>query len=414
MSSSPTAVADRPAGLHRVEFTAMISMLMASTALSIDLMLPGFGAMRTDLGLAADSAQIGAVVTAFFLGFAVAQGLFGPVADRFGRKPTLYVGLAVYVGGALAAAASPSLGWLVVSRFVWGVGSASPRVVSLSVVRDLFVGARMARAMSFIMAVFIVVPVVAPTAGAGLLRLGSWRTLFVVVAVFGLALALWTLRLPETMAPEHRLPFDLRAVARAVRRVLTTRVTMGYTLAMVFAFGAFMSYLSSTELVVSSVFGRGTIFPFVFGATAALMGTAMLANAWLVRRFGVARLVRGSLVGFVALSGGLVVLALATDGVPPFPVFVGLLAAALAAFSLLLPNLNALAMEPMGDIAGMAAAIIGTVSTSGGALLGFFLDRRFDGTVVPMSIGFLFYGSVALAIALWAGRAAPLPPAELA
>jgi len=401
---TPPAGPARPAGLHRIEFTMMISMMMASTALSIDLMLPAFGAMRADLGLPADSSQIGVVVTAFFLGFAVFQLLFGPIADRFGRKVTLYAGLVLYVGGALASALAPSLGWLVAARLVWGIGSASPRVVSLSVVRDLFAGEAMARAMSFIMAVFVLVPVFAPSLGAAILRLGSWRLLFVVVAAAGVGLGLWTLRLPETLDPAHRLPFAPRDILDAARTVMTTRVTIGYTVAMAFAFGAFMSYLSTTQLIVSVVYDRGAIFPLVFGGTALLMGAMMLANAWFVRRLGMARVVRTALGAFVALSGALALLAASHGGIPPFGAFVLLLAATLGAYSLLLPNLNALAMEPMGDIAGMAAAIIGAVSTTGAAVLGFLLDRTFDGTVLPFSAGFLLYGVTALAIAAWAGR----------
>lgn len=395
---------ERPAGLSRFEFTAMISMLMASAALSIDLMLPAFGRIRADFGLPEDSTQVGAIITSFFLGFALAQILYGPLADRFGRKPTLYLGLAVYVLGAVGAALSPTLGLMIVSRFVWGVGAAAPRVVSLSVVRDLYVGDQMARAMSFIMAVFILVPVLAPSIGALILGFAPWRMLFVVVALFGVAVALWTLRLPETLDPAQRTPLTFSAVGGAARIVVTNRVTIGYTLAGVFAFGAFLSYLATSELIVSQVFDRESIFPLVFGATAAVMGAAMLANAWLVGWFGVASLARASLVVFVGLSAGLAALAVATGGVPSFGVFVVGLAVTLGAFALLFPNLNTLAMEPMGAVAGMAAAVIGTVSTTGGAIFGFLLDQTFDGTVLPLMLGFVGYGSVALVLAMWAGR----------
>jgi len=400
---------DRPAGLSRFEFTAMMSMLMASAALSIDLMLPAFGRIRADFGLPEDSTQVGAIITSFFLGFALAQLLYGPLADRFGRKPTLYLGLAVYVLGAIGAAFSPTLGWMVVSRFVWGVGAASPRVVSLSVVRDTYVGEEMARAMSFIMAVFILVPVLAPSVGALVLEFASWRMLFVVVALFGIAVALWTLRLPETLDPARRTPLTFSAIGGAARIVVTNRVTIGYTLAGVFAFGAFLSYLATSELIVSQVFDRESIFPLVFGATAAVMGAAMLANAWLVGRVGVATLARASLVAFVGLSAGLAAVAVASGGVPSFGVFVVGLAVTLGAFALLFPNLNTLAMEPMGAVAGMAAAVIGTVSTTGGAILGFLLDQTFDGTVLPLILGFVGYGSIALAFAMWAGRGASRP-----
>ncbi|MEN8235572.1 MAG: MFS transporter, partial [Actinomycetota bacterium] len=349
----------RPAGLHRFEFTTMLSMLMASTALAIDIMLPAFGAMRDDFGLAADSTRVGATVTAFFLGLAVAQIFYGPLADRFGRKPTLYIGFAVYIAGAIAAAAAPTLELVILSRFVWGIGSAGPRVVSISVVRDLFEGERMARAMSFIMAVFIVIPVLAPSVGAAVLTFASWRALFVLVALYGIALSAWTLRLPETLDPANRVPLRTRAIVEAAKHVITTRVTIGYTLSMVFGFGAFLSYLATSELIISEVYDKRPLFPFIFGATAGAMGSAMLANAWLVRRFGVAPLVRAVTITFVALSAGLAALAWLTDGVPPFIVFVLALGITLATYSILLPNLNTLAMQPMGAIAGIAAAVIG-------------------------------------------------------
>jgi DHA1 family bicyclomycin/chloramphenicol resistance-like MFS transporter len=404
MSVSPTQRA-RPAGLPRAEFTVMVSMLMASTAISIDIMLPAFGRMRDDFGLAADSTQVGATVTAFFLGLAAAQLMYGPLADRWGRKPTLYLGLAIYVFGALASALAPSLGLLIVSRFVWGVGAAGPRVISLSVVRDIFEGDRMARAMSFIMAVFVLVPVIAPSIGAAILEFASWRVLFVVVAGFGVVLALWSLRLPETLDPANRMGAGPAALARAAKIVATSRLTIGYTVAMAFAFGAFVSYLSTSELIISEIYDRPSLFPVVFGATAAVMGAAMLTNAWFVGRFGLVPLVRSAFRLFIGLSIGLVVLGLAAAGVPPFGLFVVALAVTLGAYSVLSPNLNALAMQPMGPVAGMAAAVVGTLSLTGGSVFGFLLDQTYNGTVVPLSIGFVVYGTFGLVLTRWAGGA---------
>ncbi len=383
----------------------MVSMLMASTAISIDIMLPAFGRMRDDFGLPADSTQVGATVTAFFLGLAAAQLVYGPLADRWGRKPTLYLGLAIYVFGALTAALAPSLGLLIAARFVWGVGAAGPRVISLSVVRDIFEGDRMARAMSFIMAVFVLVPVIAPSIGAAILEFASWRVLFVVVAGFGVVLALWSLRLPETLDPANRMGAGPAALARAAKVVATSRVTIGYTVAMAFAFGAFVSYLSTSELIISEIYDRPSLFPIIFGGTAAVMGAAMLSNAWFVGRFGLVPLVRSAFRLFIGLSIGLAVLGLATAGVPPFGLFVVALAVTLGAYSVLSPNLNALAMQPMGPVAGMAAAVVGTLSLTGGAVFGFLLDQTYNGTVVPLAIGFVVYGTFGLLFTRWAGGA---------
>jgi DHA1 family bicyclomycin/chloramphenicol resistance-like MFS transporter len=383
----------------------MVSMLMASTAISIDIMLPAFGRMRDDFGLAADSTHVGATITAFFLGLAAAQLVYGPLADRWGRKPTLYLGLAIYVFGALCAAVAPSLGLVIASRFIWGVGAAGPRVVSVSVVRDLFEGESMARAMSFIMAVFVLVPVVAPSIGAAILEFASWRALFVFVAGFGVVLALWSLRLPETLDPANRMGAGPAALARAARTVVTSRVTIGYTIAMAFAFGAFLSYLSTSELIISEIYDQRSLFPIIFGGTAAVMGAAMLSNVWFVGRFGLVPLVKSSFRLFIGLSIGLALFAWLTDGMPPFVPFVIALAVTLGAYSVLSPNLNALAMQPMAAVAGMAAAVVGTLSLMGGAVFGFLLDQTYDGTVLPLAIGFVVYGSLGLLSARWAGGA---------
>jgi DHA1 family bicyclomycin/chloramphenicol resistance-like MFS transporter len=382
----------------------MIAMIMALTALAIDIMLPTFGALRTEFGLSTDSTAPAAIVTVFFLGLAAAQVFFGPLADRFGRKPVLYAGLAVYVISALAATLAPTLEMVLVSRFVWGVGAAAPRVVALSMVRDAYQGEAMARTMSIIMSIFVLVPVVAPSLGALILTVSSWRWVFGACVAFAMGMALWTLRLPESLKPENRLPLRFDSIAAAFKTVVKNRQTIGYTLAMTFLFGVFMSYLASSELIISNVFDRAEQFPYVFGGLAAVMGAAMLANAVIVSRLGLRRLVRGILVAYVSGSAGLVLLAVVTEGTPSFWVFLIGLAAMLTMHAILIPNFNTLAMNPMGKVAGTAAALIGTVSTALGAALGFILDRTFDGTVLPFSLGFLVYGIIAGGCVFWAER----------
>ncbi len=390
--------------IGRVEFTAVISMIMALTALAIDIMLPTFGAVRAEYGLPPDSTAPAGIVTFFFLGLASAQMFYGPLADRFGRKPVLYGGLALYAVSAVAAALAPSLEMILVSRFVWGVGAAAPRVVALSVVRDSYRGEAMARAMSFIMAVFVLVPIIAPTLGAAILAVAAWRWVFGACALAAVIMAAWSLRLPETLDPANRIQLRLDSIVQAARTVVANRQTLGYTFALTFVFGVFMSYLASSELIISDVFDRAEQFPYIFGGLAAVMGSAMLANAAVVARLGVRRLVHGVLVGYVLGSSGLAVLSVSSGGRPPFWSFLGGLAVMLAMHALLMPNFNTLAMDPMGKIAGTAAAVIGTVSTAVGAILGSFLDRAFDGTVTPLCFGFLGYGLVSLGFVLWAER----------
>ncbi len=398
--------------LGRAEFVAILSLMMALSALSIDVVLPAFGDIRAEYGLAPDSTEAAGVVTAFLLGFALAQVVYGPFADRFGRRPVLYTGFAVFAVGAVAAALAPSLELVLVARFVWGLGAAAPRVVVISMVRDVYEGDRMARAMSFVMAVFILVPILAPSLGAVLVAVGPWRWVFWFCVLYVAAIGLWARRLPETLDPRNRIQLRFDGIARAARIVFTSRLTMGYMAAMTLLFGVFVSYLASSELIWSDVYGRGDQFPFIFGGIAAVMGGAMLTNAAVVGRFGTVRMVHVVLVAYVGLGTALVVVALATGGAPPFWVFLPMLAATLATHALLIPNFNTVAMGPVGAVAGTASAVIGTVSTGVAALIGSVIDRAFDGTVRPMAFGFLAAGVLAIAVVAWTekGRMFPGPP----
>lgn len=404
--SAPTA---RPRRLGRIEFTALLAMSMALAALGIDMILPAFGDMRQDFALAEDSTAVAGVITAYFIGLSVAQILYGPLADRFGRKPVLYLGYGVYLVGALASAMAPSLGVLFAARVVWGLGAAGPRVVTLSVVRDRFEGEDMARAMSFIMAVFILVPIVAPSLGAVVAAAGSWRWVFGACAVLVGVMALWGLRLEESLDPAYRRELRLDRILEAARLVVTNRFTMSYTLALTALFGVFISYLGSSEIIFGEVFGMVEEFPVIFGGVAAVMGGAMLANAFVVRRLGTRRMAHGVLVVYVVGALGLLALAMATNGQPPLAVFLVALSGMLACHALLIPNFNTIAMEPMKEVAGTASAVIGTLSTAGGAVLGAVLDRSFDGTILPLATGFTVLGVVAFSLVLWAegGRLFP-------
>lgn len=396
---------NRTGRVGRTEFVLLMATTMSLTALSIDLMLPAFDEMRADFGLAPDSTAMAPTVTLFFVGLAIAQLGYGPLADRFGRKPTLYVGLGIFLVGAIGSALAPTVGSLLAFRLVWGIGSAGPRAITLSIVRDIYSGDRMARVMSFIVAIFIFVPVVAPGAGALLLHVASWRFLFWVCAAMAVALGLWMLRLPETLDPEHRIErLQIRSIARAARIVVTNRQAVGYTIGLTFVFGAFVSYLASSELVWEDVYGRGDQFPIIFGGLAAVIGLAILLNGVIVDRVGARRIIHGALISYVVTAGIAMAFAVARGGRPNFWVFVLLLALPLASHGLLIPNANSLAMEPLGEVAGTASAIIGSVSILGGSLLGAAIDRAFDGTVTPMITAFFVASLVCFAVILFTER----------
>ena len=388
----------------RAEFTGMMSMVMASTALGIDLMLPAFGDIRAAFGLESESTAVAGIVTAYFVGLALGQIVWGPVADRFGRKPTLYVGLAVYMAGAAASALSPSLAVLYAARFVWGVGAAGPRVGAMAVVRDSFQGDLMARAMSFIMAVFVLVPVIAPSLGVGILAVASWRWVFAFCVIYAAGVMLWLRRLPETLREEHRQPLEFRRVFGAATFVARNRQTLGYTLALTALFGAFSSYLASSELLISEVFDRGPVFPLVFGGLAVVMGAAQLLNGAFVARVGVRRMVHGVMLVFVLWTAAMTVYSVASGGLPPFWPFVAGLALVLAMYALMFPNMNTIALDPMGAVAGTAAAVTGFITFAAGASFGAILDRAMGETVTPLMTGFLGYGLAAVALVLWAER----------
>jgi len=386
------------------EFTVFLAMSMALAALGIDLMLPAFRLIRADLGLPPGSTAVAGIVTTYFVGLAAGTVVYGPLADHFGRRAMLYTGFVVYALGAAMSAVAPSLGWLLAARFVWGFGAAGPRVVTLAVVRDTFEGERMSRAMSMIFAVFVLVPVIAPALGALAVTVVSWRWLFASCLLAAAGVALWARRLPETLAEEHRLELSFRRVGRATRQVVGNRRTVGYTLALTVLYGAFISYLATAENLFATTFGVTTRFPLYFGLLAATMGVAMVVNARVVERVGVRRLAHGLLVVYVVIAAGFVALAVATDGRPPLGAFLGFAGALMCAQALVMPNCNTIAMQPMAAIAGTASAVIGATQIAVGALLGALLDRTFDGSILPLTLGFLGYGVLALTFIAWAER----------
>ncbi|MEY2443812.1 MAG: transporter, family, multidrug resistance protein, partial [Ilumatobacteraceae bacterium] len=325
---------------------------------------------------------------------------FGLLADRFGRRWVLLGSCAMFIGGALAAAAAPTLHWMLWARFVWGLGAAGLRVIAVATIRDRFAGADMAKEMAFAMTIFILVPVVAPALGAGLIKVMPWRGTFIVCAAFALAIAVWSLRLPETLPVDRRQPLQLRQVGIATMAIVRSRAALLYTLASVAIFGAFSSYLASSERVMDEVFHRRSWFPFVFGGTAILMGVGSVSVGRNVQRIGLDRLIRWSLVAYTVAGIAMYAVSRGAGGHPPFWPFVLLLALALVGHNVLFPNLNAAAMIPVGHVAGTASAVYATVTTAVGAIVGAWLDNSFDGTVNPFSLAFAVAGVVSLALVL--------------
>lgn len=385
-----------------VEFVGLIAAMMALTALSIDIMLPALPQIGEALGVASENDRQ-LIVIIYVLGFAVGQIAYGPISDRYGRKPVLLVGFGIFVAGSLAALVAPTFETLLLARVLQGIGAASPRVMGLAIVRDLFTGRQMARVMSLAMMVFIIIPVLAPFAGQLLMSVGTWRTPFDALLIFGLVTGAWVaMRLPETRVAASSATRE--SLWQSVKIVVTTPQTFGYMTGAGFMFGCLMGYVASSQQVFVDVFQLGSNFPLVFGAIASVMALASFTNAQLVERLGMRLVSHGALSGFVICAGFLTLAAAA--GWAPLWLFSLLVAACFFCFGLVAPNFNALAMEPQGPRAGTASSVIGFYSTGAGALIGGAIGHLFDGSVVPLVAGFLTCGLLSAAtVCLVEGRA---------
>ena len=406
---TPRAAARPKLAIGSKGFVAVLSMCMAVTALGVDTILPAYGDIRESLGLAEDANEVTGLVTFYLMGNSLGLLPAGLVSDRFGRKAVMWGGLTIYVLGAVASIFAPTLTTMFIARFVWGLGGAGPRVAALAAVRDGFEGEQMARQMSFVMAVFLLVPAIGPTLSAGLLAVGPWETIFWMCAAAAVVVMLLVVRLPETLPLAARRPLRTRSIWRSMRIVLTTPGTVWYLVSLTALFGAFMSYLASSELIVDQTFDLEQWFPAFFGGLALVMLGAMLLNSRLVERLGLTRWIRMVFTLSLMAVGALFAVALVTDGEPPFWLFVVLVAAVLFFQQMLIPNLNSAAMRPLAEVAGTGTAILNMVSGAVGAVVAEVINRQFDGTVIPFSAGFVVAAVVAVIAWVLAERAAPTP-----
>ena len=370
---------------------------MAMTALSIDIMLPALPDIGATFRVTTDNDRQ-MVVTAYLGGLAGGQLLWGHVSDRLGRRVPLLAGLAIYIVGSIAALLAPSFAWLIAARVLQGIGGAAARTIGTAIVRDVFSGREMARTMSFVMMVFIIVPVLAPSAGQGLLYVGNWRWCFIALLVAGAVAALWVgLRLPETR-PTARTGHRALGIGGSLLAVLSNGVTRGYGLAAGLMFGCLVAYISSAQQIFVDVYGLGHLFPLAFGAIAVAMALAAFTNALLVQRLGMRRLSHTALVAFIGVSGTLAVTTM--TGRPPLWLLMALLAGCFYLFALMQSNFNAIAMQPMGHVAGMASSLLGACVTGLGVILGGLIGRSFDGSPLPLAVGFAALGICALFVIL--------------
>lgn len=391
-------------GLARGEFVAMMSMLMATIAISIDTLLPAFDEIEAQFSLDPNDSPISLTITVFFVALGVGTLLWGPLADRFGRKPVMYSSLALIVVGALVSTFATSFGLLLAGRILWGAAAAGPRTVILAIVRDCYEGDLMSRIMSLVTAVFLVVPILAPGLGELLLVFGSWRLTTAAGAVLAVIGGIWFSRLHETLAAQSVLPLEFGRIARAAKAVASNRNTMLFTAATTLGYGAFFPWLGSSTQMIGTVYGRPSQFALLFGLNAALMSVTIVASSRAVSRLGTKRVLITMMIILLVVAAVYVALALATEGVPPFWVWFGLVAVLTALNSSSTPLLQTLALAPMGAIAGTASSVTGAIVFIVGGIFGSVIDGNITTTVTAFGVGFLVLIGLGLLAVLGALR----------
>jgi len=380
------------------ETVVLLAGLMALNAFAIDAMIPALPAIGRDLGVAEDNRRQ-LVVVAYMLGFGVGQLFWGPLADRFGRKPILAVGVALYAGFALLCGVASSFALLIAGRVAMGASAAVTRVLVVAMVRDLFEGEAMARVMSLVFMTFMLVPVLAPNLGQAILLFAPWRAIFLLLAGYGAVMWLWSfVRLPETLHPGYRRLLDPRTIMRAARLAAGDRLSLGYTLAMTAIFGGLTAYIASIQQIVFDTYRAPQLIGLVFAGVAAPMAVASWANSRVVGRFGLRRVGHAGLLGFVAITLLHAAIALLID--EPLWLFAALMGLTMMAFAFTTSNFATLAMTNMAAIAGTASSVQGVAGTIGGALIGLAIGQAFDGSQRPFLIGFASCGLAGLIIVL--------------
>jgi len=400
------------ARMHRVEFVALVAMMFATIAFSIDAMLPALPEIGRELA-PEDINRAQLILTSFVLGMGLGTFFTGPLSDTFGRKPAILAGSVVYIAAAATAWASSTLEVVLAARIVQGIGAAAPRVVAMAVIRDLYVGRQMAQLVSIVMMIFTIFPAVAPMIGMGIIALSGWRAIFLAFVLFSLITVVWMgLRLPESLPPENRRPFRGAALWGAVKEMLTHPTVRLSILVQALCLGALFTMLTMVQPVYDVLYGRAESFPFWFAGVALVAGSASLLNALLVVRLGMRRMVTWALGAQIGLSGTMLILS-QTPVTPDagFALFLVWQTTVFFMAGLTLGNLNAIAMEPMGHIAGMAASVIGSIATVSAAAIAAPVGLMFDGSLLPLAGGIFVLCCLAFGLMLYMGRIEDRVPA---
>ncbi len=381
-------------------FIALMAILMSFVALAIDAMLPALAQIGQDLNVHnANDVQL--VISTIFLGMGLGLVFFGPFSDSFGRKPAIYLGMGIFMIGCLASIFSTTFEVMIAGRLLQGLGAASCRVITLAMIRDRFEGNTMAKVMSLIMIIFILIPALAPSIGQGILLFASWRSIFVFMLGLGIVSVLWlALKQPETLSKGDRLPFSLKIILNGIIETIKNRISRNYTIASGLIFGAFVGYLSSAQQILQEQYQLGDKFAFVFGFLALAIGLASFANSKWVDKYGMEALCKQALIVLVAIALVFLPICYYLSGHPSLLALMVYLIITFFCFGILLGNFNTLAIQPLGHIAGVANSVISSLQTLLSVGLGGFIGYSYDGTVLPLTVGFFILGICSLILVL--------------
>ncbi|MCL9982923.1 MAG: multidrug effflux MFS transporter [Erythrobacter sp.] len=395
--------------LGETELMWMMALLMALNAFGIDAILPALDALAADLGVSGNDRQF--VIGIYLLTAGMGALAPGALADRFGRRPILLGAIAVYIVLSIASAMAPTYDALIAVRGCQGFFAAGIIALPPAIIRDRVGGDKMAKMMSLIFVIFLMVPAVAPTIGEGILQLGNWRAIFGFMAVLGVAVGTWVyIRLPESLSEENRQPIRVPAIAANMTRALSTPSVAGYVLGSALVFGALFGFINSSQQLITETFGAGDIFPMVFAICAGSMAFASWSNSRIVERFGARRVSHTALFAFIVVSAVQVMFAFQPD--ESLWQFVPLMAINMALLGFIGSNFGAIAMNPFFSIAGAASSAHGFVRMTMAALLGGAIGYAFDGTARPLALALLASGLACLVLVLWSEKGKLFGPSD--
>lgn len=386
--------------LNKNEFITLMAMLMSVTALSIDAMIPALGKMSADL-MISDANSIQLVISSVFFGMAFGVIIYGPFADSYGRKKAIYLGIFIFLIGTLISIFATNLFIMLLGRTIQGFGSAACRVVTLAIIRDKYEGREMAKIMSLIMMVFIMVPALAPLLGQGILIFASWQTIFWFIFVFAIISTIWMhFRQRETLSPENVRSFSFAVIFSGILETIKNKISMGYTIASGIMFGAFVSYLSSAQQIMEIQYELGQLFPLIFGFLAVVYGFASFLNSKLLNKFSMHQICLASLLLQVSLSSIFLIISFVYNKDITFLLFFTYMILNFFCLGPLFGNFNSMALQPFGHMAGLATSVISSIQTLSAVIVGVIIGQAYDGTVLPIILGYMLCGMGTLLIFL--------------